>query len=171
MGEAGKGRSQRTGRPPKIQQRPDPAHPQTYGDRVIEALNAGAFLDDACAYAGISRTAVYESLSKGKDARAVIEEHGKPPSELTDNQRAYLDFTNAVEKARATVAVQSLAVIRQAAAKGTWQAAAWYLERTMPQKFGRFQRPEEQESAMTLTAESAKEALLGLDDGYASDDS
>lgn len=169
MGEAGKGRSQRTGRPPKIQQRPDPANPQTYGDRVIEALNAGAFLDDACAYAGISRTAVYESMSKGKDARAVIEEHGKPLTDLTDNQRAYLDFTNAVEKARATVAVQSLAVIRQAAAKGTWQAAAWYLERTMPAKFGRFNRPEDEAPEVTMTAESAKTALLGLDDGYDGD--
>jgi hypothetical protein len=165
MGEAGKGRSRNTGRPPKISQRPDPGNPQTYGDRVIEALNAGAFLDDACAYAGISRTAAYESLSKGKDARAIVEEHGKAPDTLTDNQRAYLDFANAVEKARATVAVQSLAVIRQAAAKGTWQAAAWYLERTMPHKFGRFQRPDDEVQEVTLTAESAKAALLGLDDG------
>ena len=155
----------RTGRPPKITQRPDPNDTHTYGSRILEALNAGAFLDDACAYAGISRTAAYESLTKGKDARALLEEHDKTPEDLTDNQRAYLDFTNAVEKARATTTVQSLAVIRSAAAKGTWQAAAWYLERTHPAKYGRFNRPDD-EPVSSMTSEAARAMLIGFDDGY-----
>jgi len=65
--------------------------------------------------------------------------------------------------------VLSLAVIRSAAAKGTWQAAAWYLERTMPQKYGRFQRLAI-EAPVALSSEAARAALLGLDDGYAADD-
>lgn len=169
MGSAGKGDPARTGRPPKITQRPNPDDAGTYGSRVIEALTAGAFLDDACLYAGISRTAAYEAINKGKDSRALLEEHDKTPADLTENQRAYLDFADAVQRARATVAVQSLAVIRQAAAKGTWQAAAWYLERTMPQKYGRYNRPED-EPLPASSSEAARSALIGLDDGYGSDD-
>lgn len=169
MGSAGKGDPARTGRPPKITQRPNPDDAGTYGSRVIEALTAGAFLDDACLYAGISRTAAYEAINKGKDARALLEEHDKSPDELTDNQRSYLDFADAVQKARATVAVQCLAVIRTAGAKGTWQAAAWYLERTMPQKYGRYNRPEDAPPPAS-SSEAARAKLIGFDDGYAEDD-
>jgi hypothetical protein len=156
------------GRTPKLLQRINPEQPTTYADRIIEALTAGAFFDDACAYAGVSKSAAYEWLAKGRDTRAVLEEHDKTPDDLKRNERAYLDFTDSVERAKAGVVVSSLVTIRRAAQEGTWQAAAWYLERTQPSKFGRWQRQDEDGEA-TVTSDTARAHLLGLDDGSNSD--
>lgn len=151
------------GRPPKVAQRISPDSEVTYGDRVIQGLDAGAFFDEACSFAGVSRSAAYEWLARGKAAREEQEEKGEA-HELSANDRAYMDFADAVEKTRATVVVRNLAIIRSAAQSGTWQAAAWYLERTLPGKYGRHQRTETPEPE--LTTEAARAKLLGLDLGY-----
>jgi hypothetical protein len=150
------------GRPPKLAQRVGPGTEVTYGDRIVQALDAGAFFDDACAFAGVSRSAAYEWLARGKAAREEQDERGEA-HELSANDRLYLDFADAVEKTRATVVVRNLAIIRSAAQDGTWQAAAWYLERTQPGKYGRHQRSDEAEPELTTDAARAK--LLGLDLG------
>ena len=49
----------------------------------------------------------------------------------------YLEICNAIEKARAQSIVANVTIIQQAARQGQWQAAAWWLERTMPNQFGR----------------------------------
>jgi hypothetical protein len=152
------------GRPPKVAQRIDPNSPITYGDRVVQALDAGAFFEDACSYAGVSRAAAYEWLARGRAAREEQEEHGEA-HELSGNDRLYMDFSDAVERARASVVVTNLAIIRKAAQNGTWQAAAWYLERTRPHQYGRFQRPGEDDAP--LTTDAAREKLLALDLGDA----
>lgn len=154
------------GRPPKLAQRVAPGSDVTYGDKVIQALDAGAFFDEACSFAGVSRSAAYEWLARGKAAREEQDEKGEG-HELSANDRAYMDFADAVEKTRATVVVRNLAIIRNAAQEGTWQAAAWYLERTLPGKYGRHQRAETTEPE--LTTEAARVKLLGLDLGYERD--
>jgi len=150
------------GRPPKLKQRINPDSTQTYGDRILEALTQGAFLEHACAYANVSRAAAYEWISKGKDARAQLEEHDDDRSKLNENQLAYMDFADAVERARGVAIVASLHTIRKAAAEGTWTAAAWYLERTQPQHFGRQQRIEIDQPSMSSEAARAKLASLDL---------
>lgn len=155
--------SRRRGRPPKIVQRISPDSEITFGDRIIQALDAGAFFDDACGFANVSKSAAYEWLARGKAAREE-QEAGGEAHELAADDRAYLEFAEAVERTRSTVIVKNLAIIRTAAQNGTWQAAAWYLERTRPQQYGRFQRPEPEESGLTTDAARAK--LLGLDLGH-----
>ena len=154
----------KTGRPPKIAQRTDPSNPAspTYGDRVVQALDAGAFFDDACAFAGVSKSAGYEWLARGRAARALQESKGER-FELPGDERLFLEFADAVEKARAGSVVTNLAIIRTAAQKGNWQAAAWWLERTMPDKYGRHQRPPA--DAEEISTEQAREQLAGLDFG------
>jgi Holliday junction resolvase-like predicted endonuclease len=49
----------------------------------------------------------------------------------------YAAFAAAVKKARAEAEAQALRQVRQAAAEGTWQAAAWYLERAHSERWGR----------------------------------
>jgi hypothetical protein len=151
------------GRPPKLTQRISPQSDVTYGDRIIQALDAGAFFDEACSFAGVSRSAAYEWLARGKGAREEQDAEGEA-HELSANDRAYLDFADAVEKTRATVVVRNLAIIRNAAQDGTWQAAAWYLERTLPGKYGRHQRADATEPE--LTTEAARAKLLGLNLGH-----
>ena len=150
------------GRPSKLTQPVTPGSSVTYGDRIIQALDAGAFFDDACAWAQVSRSAGYDWLARGKAAREEQEAEG-PRHELSAADRAYMDFADAVEKARASATITNLAVIRQAAQNGTWQAAAWWLERTQPHKYGRFQRTEDSDTELTTDAARAK--LLGLELG------
>ena len=93
-------------------------------DRIIEALRAGNYQDTAAAYAGVSRTAFYRWMEQGAqdDAPAI-----------------YRDFRDAVEKARSEAEVRNVALIQRAAQEGTWQAAAWFLERSFQQRWGRKQ--------------------------------
>lgn len=52
-----------------------------------------------------------------------------------------LDFANAVKEAEAQAEGEMLSCIREAAlADKTWTAAAWYLERKHPDRFGRQDR-------------------------------
>lgn len=73
--------------------------------KIVNALSAGNTRRDSCAYAGIS-----------EDTFAVW---------LKDKP----DFSDAIEKAEADAAVRNVAIIAKAAQEGTWQAAAWWLER------------------------------------------
>lgn len=155
------------GRPPKLIQKTllnDENLDETYGSRIIAALNAGTFFDDACSYAGISKSAGYEWLARGKAAREEQAEKGEQ-HELPGDERVYAEFADAVEKARAGAVVANLAVIRTAAQKGNWQAAAWFLERTKPEKYGRFQRPAGGSDPDEVTTEAARAELAGLDLG------
>lgn len=104
---------------------------------VIDALLGGNYLETAAQYAGISRATLFEWLRKGREAQAAIEK-GEP---LPPNGALYADFLDAVEGAQARAEVQTVAIIRKASLE-SWQAAAWWLERTRPRKYGRLDRAE-----------------------------
>lgn len=61
--------------------------------------------------------------------------------ELDEQERMFVDFSMAVEKARAMAEIRALEKIRQAG-DSSWQAAAWYLERANPQEWGLVRRTE-----------------------------
>jgi transposase len=107
---------------------------------VVEALNSGNYIETAAAYAGIHEATIYRWLERGRIERARLsdDDDAKPDPEETP----YREFCEAVEKTRANAEVRSLALIQQAAMNGTWQASAWYLERSYPRKWGRFERQE-----------------------------
>lgn len=79
---------------------------------LIKLLSGGATVKDSCAYIGISE----ETLSNW----------GKRD----------LDFLASVNKARSMGKIECAALIRQAA-RSNWQAAAWFLERSDPERWGR----------------------------------
>jgi hypothetical protein len=54
----------------------------------------------------------------------------------------YVDFVEAVEKARAQSEMRNVGLIQKAAVDGTWQASAWWLERSFPKRWGRSDRVE-----------------------------
>lgn len=102
----------RGGRPPKLT--PDAI-------AQIEALiRAGATVDVAAQAAGVSRSSIYSWLAQGETARA-----GSPARDLRDR----------IERARAESETVLVARIGQAASKGSWQAAAWLLERRWPERW------------------------------------
>lgn len=90
--------------------------------RLLAALEAGATLRMAAAAAGVSE----DTLARWRKADA--------------------DLQADIETAEARGAVRALEVIQAAAAAGTWQAAAWMLERRYPADYGRRVPPAEDTS-------------------------
>ena len=81
--------------------------------RVVQAIDMGATYDLAAAYAGVSPSTFYTWIQS------------KP------------EFSEAIKSAEGRAAVKWLAKIEQAASDGTWQAAAWKLERRYPHDYGK----------------------------------
>ncbi len=94
---------------------------------IVENLRAGAYIETAAAAAGVSASTVHAWLRRAEDHP---EDCGSP----------FLEFLEAVEKARAEAELDAIRTIREAAPR-SWQAAAWYLERSYPKRWGR-QAPE-----------------------------
>ena len=125
-------------------------------ENIIQALRGGNYLDDAARYAGVAERTVYQWIQKGRQAREALEEGVEP----TANELLYIQFAQAVEKARSDAVVRNLTIIQKAANDGQWQAAAWYLERTNPKKWGRYETVEVTGEGTTVSVEiSAKDAL------------
>ena len=95
--------------------------------RIVEAIRAGNYIETAAQYAGVNKTTIYAWLKKADDP---------------DQDPRYAEFRNAVEEARAQAEARNVMLIQKAANEGTWQAAAWYLERTAPHRWGRQARIE-----------------------------
>jgi len=98
-------------------------------EAVTAGLTAGLYLDDAARAAGIAPSTLYAWLRRGRAAEVA---DTPEPGDLE-----FLEFLEAVEKARAEARRAAVSIILDAARGGTWQAAAWYLERTAPDKYGR----------------------------------
>ena len=88
--------------------------------RIVNAISVGATYALAAQYGGVCPDTFTNWMRKG--------EAGKQP---------YVGFFEAVKEAEGAAAVKWLAKIEQAASDGTWQAAAWKLERRYPDDYGR----------------------------------
>ena len=79
------------------------------------------------------------------------------------------ELSEELEKARAKRKAFMIQTITKAAREGTWQAAAWYLERVYPQEFGRCQRlPKRDEKTLDAVRELMKSITVAsekADDG------
>ncbi len=97
--------------------RPSKLTPQTMA-LILAAIKCGAPNKVACAAAGIHAATMYKWLDKGRE---------RPDSE-------YGEFRDELTRARQEGRVSRLGII-QKAAKMDWRAAAWLLERDMPDEF------------------------------------
>lgn len=87
-------------------------------NRIVQAIEMGATKRLAALYGGISDTT------------------------FQDWQSRFPDFSAQVKKAEARAAIRWLARIEDAANGGSWQAAAWKLERLYRQEYGRHMKAE-----------------------------
>lgn len=104
--------------------------------RFAELLEKGMYFEPTCALVGVSKVSAYDWLKRG---RAELERIAEDPrrSVLKDEQ-VFVDFLNACEEATATAEGRALEVIHDAAASkhdGEWRAAAWFLERRLPDRW------------------------------------
>jgi transposase len=90
-------------------------------DDLVKWLKLGYYIEDACTMAGIGKTTYYNWIAKA--------EANEGPE--------YVEFMNAVKKARAEAEGAHIMNIRKAADNGVWQASAWFLERSHPVKWGK----------------------------------
>ena len=93
--------------------------------RIVTYIQAGCYVETAAAAAGICKDTFYDWLKRG-----------------ATGQEPFKGFSDAVEKAAAEAEVRDLAVVDKAARGGTWQAAAWKLERRNPKAWGRRSVPQ-----------------------------
>lgn len=91
-------------------------------ERIVQAIRAGNYVEIAAQYAGIGKTTLYRWLEQADDPEA---------------DDIYREFRDALESAKAQAEVRNVALIQRAADEGTWQASAWFLERTAWQRWGR----------------------------------
>lgn len=112
---------------------------------ILDAIRAGNYVETAARAAGVGKSTFYEWLER------------------------FPEFADAVEKARAEAETRYVAVIEQATVT-SWQAAAWWLERSAPDRWGRRERghvagfnkplrPPEPEPPRKRTAERLAELL------------
>lgn len=108
-------------------------------EKILGAVRAGIWLDQAASLAGIAPSSLYLWADKGQRALELAELEDKPVKGV---DAVYADFSEALKKARAEAEARNITQIQNAAANGTWQAAAWFLERSFPQRWGRVDRME-----------------------------
>ena len=149
----------------------DAPHPnpqfQTKLDALVASLGVGNYLTTACHYARVSPSTIHSYKAQGADLEARLAEHNgnAKAAGLTQNDIRKLEMLEAIKSAEAQDEQEAVALIRQAARKGTWQAAAWYLERKMPAKWGRWERQAEDTNADAgMTPAQAREFLSKLPD-------
>ena len=130
--------------------------------RIAELVAAGNNVDTAAAAAGISEATFYGWMARGRAERDRLASSKRAKPKATEEM--YLQFLEAVEKARAEAEARLVLLISKAAQEPrTWQAAAWLLERRTPEKWGRPWRPKEDNSADVAGA--ILKAIQGMADG------
>lgn len=88
--------------------------------RLNQALSVGAYIEDACVFAGISSR-------QFRRWRELAEQDVEP----------YASRWEEIAKSESQAIVRNLFNIQNSANNGSWQASAWILERKYPEKFGR----------------------------------
>lgn len=100
---------------------------------LTDALRGGSDLETSCAFAGLSSTQVYKWVEQGKtESERRINGYGKNPE-----FDKHVGLWEALKKARADAIVRNVTQIQRAASDGQWQAAAWWLERTVPEQYAK----------------------------------
>lgn len=102
--------------------------------RIVQAIQAGNYMETAAAYAGINKSTLYLWLKRGAREKERLEKNSR--ARMRKAEAPYVKFSNAVEKALAEAEMRDVMIIGKAASE-QWQAAAWRLERKFPQRWGR----------------------------------
>ena len=90
-------------------------------ERICQAIQLGATYVLSAQYGGVSYDAFNDWMNKGQVATS----------------GANYQFYHAVKAAEARGVIGWLAKIEKEASEGSWQAAAWKLERRYPSEYGR----------------------------------
>lgn len=89
---------------------------------IVKAIRAGNYPEVAAACNGVSRSAYYEWMQRGDRA--------------AEGDELFTEFADAVTRARAWAERKMVGIVRRDAAANP-DSARWFLERSMPERWGR----------------------------------
>lgn len=92
-------------------------------ERIIEAIKAGNSRTTAFKLAGLNEQTPFDWMSQGE----------RDPEKYPE----YVKLKEDIIQAEAEFEASRVAIVKVAADTGTWQAAAWWLERRKPEDWGR----------------------------------
>jgi hypothetical protein len=118
---------------------------ETNREKITDLLNylrLGMYINQACAMTGIAESTFHYWRSEAEKISEQVEEGEIEEGGLTDGDVLLLEFLESVQKARAEAEAFHLRNLRTASEAGTWQASAWWLERSFPDRWGRKERVE-----------------------------
>ena len=136
---------------------PDPLLTDGVRELIVRHLESGSSLEVAARAAGVARRTLQRWLAAGEEAEAAAEQR-----KLNDREQAYLELQEAAGMARARAQVRALATIQKAAIEGSWQAAAWYLERVFPEEYSARRPREKGVGGRPVGSSSAPDRRPGL---------
>ena len=119
--------------------RPTDLTPTTQ-ERIALAIRGGNDNKVAAAHAGIGESTFYAWLDRGRKERARLAASSRAKPRASETP--FVEFLEAIQKAQADAETRNVALIAKAAQEGTWTAAAWWLERKYPERWGRKDRHE-----------------------------
>jgi hypothetical protein len=107
---------------------------------LLDYIRIGTPVRIAVTTAGVSEQTFYSWINRGMAERErlkLVKGAKENPTEVI-----FLKFLEQVEQAKAEAITKKVAVIAKSGNDGDWRAAAWWLERQMPEEFGRTDRVE-----------------------------
>jgi hypothetical protein len=112
----------------------------TRRDELINLIVLGVPVSKAVGMVNLAESTFYHWMSRGmteRDRLATI-----PDAKPKPEEKIYLDFLESLTRARNEAIAKKVAVISSAASQGDWKASAWWLERQVPEEFGRIDKQE-----------------------------
>lgn len=105
---------------------------------LLDYIRIGTPIRVAVASAGIAEKSFYSWMARGLAERErlnLVKGAKENPTEVI-----FLQFLQQVERAKAEAIAKKVAVIAKSGNDGDWRAAAWWLERQLPEEFGKTDR-------------------------------
>lgn len=84
----------------------------------------------------VAERRILESVREGSTLQMAARSAGISPRTLRRWRDRYPDFDRKVQRAKAEAGERALGVIQEAADKGDWRAASWWLEKRFPEQYG-----------------------------------
>jgi hypothetical protein len=104
--------------------------PRVRWEVIVERVRSGSYPEVAAISTGVGRATYYRWIAEGEDRWI--------DGRLVRANRRYRDFRDAIERAQAEAEAVAVAHIRKAGEDPkTWQAEAWYLERSRSDRWRR----------------------------------
>jgi len=103
-------------------------------------IEKGLSYEGACGASGIHRTSRIRWRDNAQRVIENLDDGTWKENELSTYDELCVVFYHRDNEAQAKVEERMIARIQTAADDGTWQAAAWFLERRYPERYGRYRK-------------------------------